>query len=71
MSTLIHMVESERANFINSMRGFPDEISYHLDTSQDFNRAEQKDYIVTQFLNSSNIGNMVNTFTKILARVKK
>ena len=68
MPSLIHIVETERGEFLNSMCGFSDEVTYHLKTSEAFKDSEHKDRVVTQWLNSVEWGTIPKTFEKILKR---
>ena len=68
---IIHMIEEERKTFLNSMRGFSDEGTYHLDQAGVFDVAEGRDYMITQWLNSVEWGTIPKAFQILLNNFSK
>lgn len=68
--TIIHEIENQRKEFLNSMCGFSDEVTYHLKTIDVFKDAEYKDRCITQWLNSVEWGTIPKTFEWIIAHYK-
>lgn len=46
MSTIIHMIESERKMFINDEHWLPNEIKYHINLYGEYCRSERKGMMV-------------------------